>query len=1622
WYTIDPLFTRNTSLTPSHIRGDKTQQSNHYVREVFENEIFPYKQTTVGLPTNIPTLDLAFYPKERGPYNFDALGSVYTAGLNSDGSLKSPETRWGGIMRKMETSDFESANIEFVEFWMLDPFIYNTDNTQKGGDLYLNLGNVSEDLLRDSRKSFEQGLPTPQQQSETDNTTWGRVSRQQALVNAFDNNSQSRKLQDVGLDGLGDSDEKSFYSEYLKELKQILNPKVYQKFEDDPSNDDYHYFRGQDMDEEQAPILLRYKKINNTEGNSPTQEQSPESYPTAATNTPDTEDINDDNTLNENESYYQYKVSIRPEDMALGKNFITDIKEATVTLKNGIKSTIKWYQFKIPVKSPQRVVGSISDFKSIRFMRMFLKGFQDSVIMRFATLDLVRADWRNYSRELTETETISNPDTQFDISAVNIEENGNRKPVNYILPPGIDRVIDPQNPQLRQLNEQSMVFRTKNLSAGDARAAYKTLNLDVRRYKKLQMDVHAEAIDGYSLYDDDLSLFIRMGSDFTNNYYEYEIPLKLTKPGFYNGSNLSDRLIVWPEDNHIAISLEQLPEIKQKRNDEMHRAGSSVHLTDRYSYSVDNSKTIYVKGNPNTAQLSIVMIGVRNKKNSTSSNGPKSGEIWVNELRLTDFDEKGGWAAQGRLSLRLADLGNVSISARTQQAGFGGIEQKVNERAKDNLYEYDIASNVELGKLFPKKSGVQIPLYVAYSKTVINPEYNPLDPDVKLKDALSAAESAQQRDSIRNISQDYTTRKSINLTNLRIDKTNQNKAPRFYDISNFSATYSFSEVYKRNVNTAYNVDRSQRGLLSYNFTANPEPLEPFKNIKLFNNKLLQIIRDFNFYLAPIQISYRNDMYRHYNEVQERNISNPDMIIPTTFDKEFIWNRFFDLRHNVTKSLRIDISTQGTAQIDEPLGRISRETDDYKAKRDTILRNLFRGGRPIQYHHTINASYMLPINKLPFMDWVSANMTYQGIYDWSATQVRNTKVDYGNTISNSGATQIAGQFNIMSLYNKVPFLSRINQKTESRSSRYDTGRGNRGRSVQGYNPEGSFRYKSVEYKAQKIRLKANSTKIFSHRLDVDSVEVIAKDSKGNKISGEVRPMGRDRVAFTPSASADNVTILFKGKKEVETFTFDDIAEKTIRALMGIRNISFSYTDANGTVVPGFLPKPRFFGNSTYTPDQSIFSNISGSSYAPGLPFVLGWQDNNFAGKAAKRGWLTTDITRNDPVIYTHTETFNMRVTIEPVTDLKIELNADRTYSQNISEIYQYDSNKQSFNVLNHNLSGSFTMSINTLGTSFSSIGSKGVDRSKAYNKFLENRLIISQRLAGRRVNNPLENYNTSNIDLNTNFPDGYGPTSTEVLIPAFLAAYTDKSPEKISLSPFPSIRNIMPNWRITYEGNVSQVSWLKDYLTSLSFTHQYRATYDVGSFLSNAAYDDAQYGDGFSYIRDKSNNFIPQNDIAAISINEQFSPLIDVEANWVNKLTSHVGLKRMRNLNLSFANNQLTEINSNEVEVGLGYRFEKLDLILKTKNKQKALSNDLNVRMDLNFQKNKTSLRKIVEQDDQVTAGNNIITVKTYADYMLSDRFQLRVFYDKQITKPYTSLSYETSTTNFGMSFRFTLTQ
>lgn len=1601
WFFIDDSFFHRSG-SPVSVED----RSSNYVREIYEKELFPNRESTTGIPTNLVALNLVYYPDERGPYNYDYLN------IDQTGKLLYPKKRWGGIMRQLTTTDFEESNIEYVEFWMMDPFVEDSLNT--GGDLYINLGDVSEDVLKDGRKSFEHGLPTPSSNHPVDTTAWGIVPLMQSLVNAFDNDPLSRVAQDVGLDGLNDENERLFFSSqgrhpYLDSIKARFgeNSTAYQKALADPSSDNYHHYRGSDYDADNLDIISRYKLYNGTEKNSPPAEFSQESYSTSATTIPNVEDINKDNTLNESENYFQYRVSLRKQDLEVGRNYIVDKVETTVALANDKKTKVTWYQFKIPVYDYDKRIGAIQDFKSIRFMRIFMHNFEKQTIVRFATMHLVRGEWRKYNASFLQpgeylVDEFS--ETPFDVSAVNIEENSSKTPVNYILPPGINRQIDPMNPQLRQLNEQAMSLKLCNLQDGDARAVYKNVNMDVRKYLKLKMFIHAESVPGETtLKDGDISAFIRLGTDYKNNYYEYEIPLKITPPGNYNGDEdelAPDRFIVWPEENELNLYFEDLQKVKQIRNDLIRSGDPNVSVTKLFTHIIEDRK-ISVMGNPNIANVQTIMIGVRNPKKQNSNDGddglPKCVEVWVNELRLTDFDERGGWAANARISAKLADFGNVTLAGHTSKPGFGAINQKISERQKEEINRYDISSNFELGKFFPEKLNVRIPMYIGYSENVKNPEYNPLDPDIPFKVALSDPNLSQEyKDSMRHIGQDYQMRKSLNFTNVKVNKTKGKT--QIYDLANWSVSYGYNETFARDINTVFNTNKLYTGAIFYNYNATPKIVEPFKKSKLLNKKALQIIKDFNFYYLPSQLSFRTNINRQYSETQLRNIYNSSLPLPISVRKDFTWQRQYDFKYNFSKNLKLDFSASNIARIDEPQGRLYKEDPFYEQKRDTIWENFKNFGRNTQYNHRWELNYTLPINKIPILNWVTTNARYSGTYDWTAGPITADTIKIGNTLQNGNSIAVNTQFNLVGLYSKVKYLDKVDKKYRGRRSKTT-----------------KKEIETVTYETSVNKLKAEKEKVITHKLKTQDIVIKVTTTDNKDVKGELRIIDDNKVGFTPLADAEDAKILITGKREKTETIPKIIFDNTLSLLMSVRNVSIGLTETNGTLLPGYMGKTHIMGMSDYIADPAMYGPQP-PVRTPTIPFILGWQDPDFAWWAIENNLITRDTFNIQPYVQTSNKNWNIRASVEPVRDLKIDLNISYSFSQNKSEYFRYgynpDNNIYEFASLNSSTTGSFSMSTISWKSAFEPFKKNGEYSSEVFKQFSENRLIIAQRLASQRPD-----YNPNDLD-DDGFPKGYGKTSQDVLITAFFATYTGKSPEKVTLTTFPSIFSSLPNWRITYDG-LGKIDKLKKYFRTVNINHVYRSTYNIGNYqsrLSNEYYE----VDGFNIIRDELDNFYSKYQINGISISEQFSPLISIDVTMTNSFIAKIEVKKTRNLSMSFTNNQLSEMKNDEYIIGTGYRFKDVEITITSGGKPRNFKSDLNVRFDFSVRNTLTVIRKLEEGFNQPTAGQVTYSIKTSADYILSNRFNLRLFYDQTINKPTLNLTFPTSNTNFGISLRFTL--
>ncbi|HXO77194.1 MAG TPA: cell surface protein SprA, partial [Puia sp.] len=805
---------------------------------------------------------------------------------------------------------------------ILSPFAKTASNVGNttGGQMYIDLGSISEDILRDGKKQFENGLNTPNIQSAIDSSSvWGRVPANPIQVTtAFSNDAADRPFQDVGLDGMSDGSERSKYQRYLNTLSATFGTgsAAFQNASTDPSSDDFINYRDSRYDASQTGILGRYKNVNNPEGNSPIATSGSTTI-SAYTLYPDQEDLNKDNTMNTLEEYFEYKVDLVPN--GFGSGFITD--SMTFAPSGGVTQT--WYQMRIPISEYYQKVGNIPDFKSIQFIRMYLTGFTDSVVLRFAKLELVRNNWRNFNYIIDTTGNYTvlpaNNITTFNVTAVNIEQNSSRTPIPYVTPPGVVRQQELSNNNVNLLlNEQAMSLQICNLLQGDVRGVYKTTSLDLRRYGTMDMFIHAEATGNQNgINDNDLSAVIRLGSDFTSNYYEIRIPLKHTAWGTATADG------IWPAANNLNLNLQRLITLKVNRNN---KGASNAY----YKETDATGRSYAILGNPNLGAVQAFFLGVQNVQLATACT-----EVWFNELRLTDISTQGGWAAVGKVDLKLADLGTLTVSGSNRTAGFGTIDQSTNERSLDNNSQFDAATNLELGKLLPKKAAMSIPVYAGITRTTSTPQYDPFDLDIKLKDKLKGA-PASEKDSIKQQAVDQTTITTVNFTNVHKNNTT-NKKLKLWSIENVNVSYSYSRQEHHSPLAVEDELIVHKGTLAYTYNRPAKFIEPFRRKIKSRSAWLGLIRDFNFNPMPTVLSFQANIIRQFGAYRSRNVGGPENILPETFNKFFTFDRLYTLRWDFTKSLSLDYTATNRAWVDEDSGRLS------KTGRKQMWDRFWRGG-------------------------------------------------------------------------------------------------------------------------------------------------------------------------------------------------------------------------------------------------------------------------------------------------------------------------------------------------------------------------------------------------------------------------------------------------------------------------------------------------------------------------------------------------------------------------------------------------------------------------------------------------------------------------------------------------------
>ncbi|MGC6432453.1 MAG: cell surface protein SprA [Jejuia sp.] len=1483
WYSIDPIF--YSVRRPDGISDQDL--SSLYTSRVFINELFPEQDIVQGQNSVLFTLDLAYYPEERGPYNFNPTANSTPA-----------NQRWAGITRQLTSTDLEQANVEYIEFWLQDPF--QEDPSNSGGKLVFDLGNVSEDVIKDGRKLYENGLPEDGNIELLPETDWGTVvPLNQSLVYAFDTVGEERTNQDVGYDGYSDADEIAKFGA---------------TFGEDPSNDNYTYF----LDAE-GGIFERYKKFNGVEGNTPDTFSDTQR---ANNPQPDVEDINRDNTMNTIDSYYEYELDITPATLNINNEFIVDTKNVESEsednrrlLPNGDIVYPKWYLFRIPVTRSTRAVGGITDFRSVRFVRTYLKEFTQNTVFRFGTLDLVRSDWRRYNQSLeADNDDPADDGTDFSVGIVGTIDNEG----SYVRPPGIEpEQLFNNNTVVRQ-NEQALVLNVCDLESEDSRAVFKNISIDMRQYKRIRMFLHAQDED-YGFADNEaerLIGFMRIGNDLNDNYYQIELPL-VKSP---NGS--LDRRDVWPLENEINLPIDVLAQIKAEgiANGTINSGEPAffdvvgddvVEVINPLTGYVIGQHRVAIKGNPNFGDVRTLMVGVKNVTNSDVC-----ANVWFNELRLSDLDNEGGWAAVVSMDTNIADFANISATGRQSTSGFGTIEQGPSERALEDVKQYDVVTNVNVGQLLPKKWGVQIPFNYAQGVEVITPKFDQFYKDLKLEDRIDAEDTQEGKDRVREQSEDYTRRQSINFIGVRKNRTTE-KTPRFYDVENFTFNYSYNKVEHRDFEIENSVNKTLRTGANYAFNFNPVKIEPFKkNDSLFTGKYWKFLKEFNLNLLPTSLAINSDINRQFNrqKFREIDLTGNNIGIDELFRRNYTFDFQYTINYNLTDALQLNFTAANNNIV-----RNYFINDDFIAGEQDPRLDVWDGfldfGDPNRQTQSLGLTYQLPLNKIPTLSFIDATYQYNGDFQWQKGSDL-FGLEFGqdiHTVQNSNTHNLNTSLDMNRLYRYLGLVKKPVRTVRTRTR-----------------------------------------------------------TAGPPGGGQPAQDSKPKNANKPGTKWLNAGI--------------DI-------LTSIKRVQINYSENNGTFIPGYTNTPGFIG-----------------TLKPSFGFTFGSQ-SDIRQDLARRGWLTSFQEFNQQFTQTHTEQLDISASLEPVRDLKIDITGNKSYFENFAENFRVDVNNDNEYVsLTPNTFGNFNISTVLIKTAFSKSDETGSD---AFDAFSDNRLIIAQRLAaatGADVND---------VDAD-GFPRGFGKTNQAVLLPAFLAAYSGQDASNVKLGAF---RNIpIPNWDLKYTGFM-KFKWFKKNFRRFSVTHGYRSTYNINQFQTNLDYQqpfynldyDSPFNDG---AKDQSGNYKNARLFSNINLTEMFSPLVRIDMEMKNSVKILAEVKKDRLLSLSFDNNLLTEVIGNEYALGLGYRIKDVRIKSKLAGPKKRIVSDLNMKADISVRDNKTIVRYLDLDNNQITSGQTIWGLKYSADYAFSRNLTAIFYFDYAFADYAISTAFPQTTIRSGFTLRY----
>ncbi len=1070
----DPTFSPNSSLESKIDRSDLRSQLSWYTiprnissligsaqvtpesQTVLTEDVFPGRETNNAQEEVINTLDVHYNPTVRGPYNYN---------MNLKQQLEQhAENQWGGMTAILPSGqeDLTQNNIEFIEFWV-QPILPNGQDPAAGdiqnyeGKIYIDIGTISEDVVPNFDLNTEDGLAYNLDNLELD--TFGENARsyvssnQTAPQGQFSN--KNRELEDVGFDGVpstnGYDDQKVetyLFKEFVDSMKVAYgeNSPEFQSILADPSNDNYVYYLEDQVKD--SPLQERfYRVMGYHEGNTPTNTGGGDKR--AITTRPDTEGLVSRSNVETNNNYYEYEIDLNPADF--NKLEIGSQGTYIVDKVQGQRQQDRWHLIRIPLSDFKRKVGDIQGFQNISHIRMWMSGYDKPFTLRFATFEFIGSQWR----KVDNIEEAENATGEFKVSTINIEENANRKPVPYRQPEGSIRSLN-RGVQVQSLaNEQSIVLGVEGLGPNEIQMVKRIYpgGLNLLNYSNMRMFVHGDGYRDETKADKgrkDAELIIRMGTDLNANYYEYRQPVTPSDPAYpysaYNpdgsGDLSADAENVWLYDeNSMNVVLSAFNELKQLRDQQ-----SSADPSKRFELELGplndkgvNGAVITIKGNPSLDRVSEIGMGIRNPYDPTDINSPGSpslnAEFWLNEMRVSGFDNEKGWKANARASFKLADFATVNTNFSRTTTGFGLLDSRLGTRSVSDQIGYDLSSTVNLHKLIPDRYGWNFPVTVSTRRNVSTPKFLPNQGDIRLDDFINAtkandelteAEKDQQID--QRINEIETVRENFSVNVSNISKKNSKSKLAEYTLDKTKLSYVYNEGKVKNPEIQFQND--------WNYTSSIQYSLSFNNVKLVRPfgftediPIANILSGLRLGYMPSSINASANLNRSYTEKRrslQLDENGEQEIQPLQQSHTFNERSSFGFSYNLTPSIPIsfrtntnyDLSSAGHER-DNKTGLTADSssysiTPSFEVLNKIITDSL--AARRSKYDETYTASWRPQFNKIKALDWLTYTASYSGGYGWTNSPRGS---DLGAGVSNTFRLDHNVKLGIGNLLDRIP---------------------------------------------------------------------------------------------------------------------------------------------------------------------------------------------------------------------------------------------------------------------------------------------------------------------------------------------------------------------------------------------------------------------------------------------------------------------------------------------------------------------------------------------------------------------------------------------------------------------------